>query len=331
MIPSAFVITQTPTKIDKVPPAFVVTRTPTTNSKDFVTMEPSRQALTFPPQVASFFPTYSNTDLSQPPTIDKDLVPPAPSNPGDPISPSTTTIIIFICQELANPMSTVQIIMPRSYSYYRGKSGKAKSGERQLHNMFGGKSGKSGKAGKGGKSEREERDIIIDNDTFYELYCQNLDEIGSSSSGSISSGGDESVGGIQNDDGFQNDGEIATNIFDAFAPSVERLRIPVNSEGEFAKGLPVVVEDAIEDVSNANIFDEAVDNTDLPKTGKVVHYYYPKKGELEKYAPQFSISLGRMGDSDVESSSVTNSSIHGLGGLGLITTTLSAVLFNIFI
>jgi len=310
-----------------IPSAFVITRTPTVQPIDSVTMEPSSQASTFPPQVISFFPTYSNTDLSQPPTIDQDLVPPAPSNPGDPISPSPTTIII-ICMELAKPMSTVQIILPRSYSYYGGKSGKAKSGKRQIHNMFGGKSGK------GGKREREERDIIIDNDTFYELYCQNLNEIGSSSSVSSSSGGDESVGiqnddGFKNDDGIQNDDVIATNIIEAFAPGVERVRIPVDSEREFTKGLPVLVEDAIEDVSSANIFDEAVDNTDLPKTGKVIHYYYPDSEvvEFEKYTPQhypiddFSSILGKLGVSDVEPSSVAKSSSQRLGGLGLITTT----------
>jgi hypothetical protein len=337
MIPSALAITQTPTMI---PSAFVITQTPTVKPDDSVTMEPSRQASTFPPQVVSFFPTYSNTDLSQPPTIDRDLVAPAPSNPGDPISPSPTTIVI--CKELAKPTITVQIIMPRSYSYYGGKSGKAKSRKRQLHNLFGSKSGKSGKAG---KSVREERDIIIDNDRFYELYCQNLDEmIASSSSSSISSGGGEGAVSIQNDDGFKNDDGIqndddATNMFDAFSPSVKLLRIPVNSEGEFAKGLPVVVEDEIEDVSSANIFDEEVDDTDLPKTGKVVHYYYPDSEvvELEKYAPlhyptdDFSSILGRMFDSDVEPSSVAKSSIHGLGTLGHITTTFCAVLFCILI
>jgi hypothetical protein len=255
-------------------------------------MEPS-QALTLPPQMVSTLPTYINT-LSRPPTTDINKVPPAPSNPGDPISPSPTTI--FICQELAKPTITVQIIMPRSYSYYGGggKSGKAKSRKRQLHNLFG-----SSKSGKGSKSVREEREIIIDNDSFSELYCQNLDEmIGNSSSG----GGEGAVS-------IQNDGDIATNIIEAFSSGVERVRIPVDSEREFTKGLPVVVKDDIEDVSSANVVpvgDEigtnsryrlpidnkevVVDGTNQPKIDKVVHYYYPDSEvvEFEKYAPLFN-------------------------------------------
>jgi len=382
-----------------IPSAFVITRTPTVQPIDSVTMEPS-QAPSFPPQVVSTLPTYINT-LSQPPSTDIDKVPPAPSNPGDPISPSPTTVII--CQELAKPAITVQIIMPRSYSYYGGKSGKAKSRKRQLHNMFGGKSGK------GGKSVKEERDIIIDNDSFYELYCQNLDEMIDSSS----SEGGEAVS-------IQNDAVIATNIIEAFSSGVERVRIPVDSEREFTKGLPVVVKDEIEDVSSANVpvgdaigtniryrlpidDDEAVDNKNEPK--KVIHYYYPypEVAEFEKYAPLFnpiddnevnvgdttteneeefahshdvgvsnsiptqvgknvvepndspdtnnmlegfdfpvmknigtvndhpnsddinSIRLGRLDDSDVDSSSVAKSSIHGLGGLGLFIASYVAL------
>jgi hypothetical protein len=281
MAPSTLAIAQTPSM---VPSALAITQTPTMNS-----MEPS-QAPSLPPQVVSTLPTYINT-LSQPPTTDIDKVPPAPSNPGDPITPSPTTIII--CKELAKPTITVQIIMPRSYSYYGGgKSGKAKSRKRQLHNLFGSKSGKGSKS-----SVREEREIIIDNDSFYELYCQNLDEMIASSS----SGGGEGAVSIQNN------GDIATNIIEAFSSGVERVRIPVDSVREFTKGLPVVVKDDIEDVlSSANVVpvgdeigtniryrlpidnNEVVDGTYQPK--KEIRYYYPDPEvvEFEKYAPLFN-------------------------------------------
>jgi hypothetical protein len=281
MIPSALATAQTPSM---VPSALAITQTPTMNP-----MEPS-QAPSLPPQVVSTLPTYINT-LSQLPTTDIDKVPPAPSNSGDPISPSPTTIVI--CKELAKPTITVQIIMPRSYSYYGGgKSGKAKSRKRQLHNLFGSKSGKGSKS-----SVREEREIIIDNDSFYELYCQNLDEMIASSS----SGGGEGAVSIQND------GDIATNIIEAFSSGVERVRIPVDSVSEFTKGLPVVVKDDIEDVSSsANVVPvgdeigtniryrlpidnkEVVDGTYQPK--KEIRYYYPdpKVVEFEKYDPLFN-------------------------------------------
>jgi hypothetical protein len=158
--------------------------------------------------------------------------------------------------------------------------------------LFGSKSGKGSKS-----SVREEREIIIDNDSFYELYCQNLDEMIASSS----SGGGEGAVSIQND------GDIATNIIEAFSSGVERVRIPVDSVSEFTKGLPVVVKDDIEDVSSsANVVPvgdeigtniryrlpvdnkEVVDGTYQPK--KEIRYYYPdpKVVEFEKYDPLFN-------------------------------------------